>query len=74
MGNNWEKSNIAIAILKKLPFLTKMISYFCGSNNIFADCMYIYCIMNSSYFRKYQSNYIRRLLEWILLERAIFLN
>ena len=35
------KSNIAIAILEKLPFLkeTKIISHFGGSNNIFADCI-----------------------------------
>ena len=35
MGSNREKSNIAIAILEKLPFLKgkKIISYFDGSNN-----------------------------------------
>ena len=32
MGSNREKSNIAITILEKLPFLK-------GSNNIFADCI-----------------------------------
>ena len=39
MGSNREKSNIAIAILEKLPFLkvTKIISHFGGSNSIFAD-------------------------------------
>ena len=35
MGSNREKSNIAIVILEKL---TKIISHFEGSNNIFADC------------------------------------
>ena len=39
MGNNREKSNIAIAILEKLPFL-KIILHFDGSNNIFVDCSY----------------------------------
>ena len=41
MGSNREKSNIAIAILKKLPFLkgNKIISNFDGSNNILADCI-----------------------------------
>ena len=40
MGSNREKSNIAIAILEKIPFLKgyKIISHFVGSNNIFADC------------------------------------
>ena len=40
MEYNREKSNIAIAILKKLLFLKgkKIISHFGGSNNIFADC------------------------------------
>ena len=40
MGSNREKSNIAIAILEKLPFqrVPKIISHFDGSNNIFADC------------------------------------
>ena len=40
MGSNREKSNIAIAILERLPFLKgkKIISHFDGSNNIFADC------------------------------------
>ena len=37
MGGNREKSNIAIAIFEKLP-VTKINSYFGGSNNIFADC------------------------------------
>ena len=39
MGSNRENSNIAIIILKKLPFLnvSKIISHFYGSNNIFAD-------------------------------------
>ena len=39
MGNNREKSNIAIAIMEKLPFLkgNKNISHFDGSNNIFVD-------------------------------------
>ena len=38
--SNREKSNIAIAILEKLYWLdgTIIISYFGGSNNIFADC------------------------------------
>ena len=36
MGSNREKSDIAIAILEKLP---KNIAHFGGSNNIFADCM-----------------------------------
>ena len=42
MGSNKEKSNIAIAILEKIPFLKgkQIISYFDGSNNIFADCTY----------------------------------
>ena len=41
MGSNRENSNIAIATLEKLPFLrvTKIISHFDGSNNIFADCI-----------------------------------
>ena len=41
MGSNREKSNIAVAILEKLPFLkgNKIISYFGGSNNIFAECI-----------------------------------
>ena len=40
MGSNREKSNIAIAILEKLPFLkgNKIISCFDGNNNISADC------------------------------------
>ena len=44
MGSNREKSNIAIAILEKLPFLkgNKKISHFDGSNNIFADCNLTY--------------------------------
>ena len=35
MGSSREKSNIAFAILEKLPFLKgkKIISYFDGSNN-----------------------------------------
>ena len=39
MGSNREKSNIAIAIFEKLPFLKgkKNISHFDGSNNIFGD-------------------------------------
>ena len=43
MGSNRENSNIAIIILKKLPFLnvTKIISHFYGSNNIFANCIYL---------------------------------
>ena len=43
MGSNREKSNIAIEILEKLPFLNgkKNISHFDGSNNIFADCIII---------------------------------
>ena len=42
MGSHREKSNIAIAILEKLPFSkgTKIISHFDGSNNIFVDCTY----------------------------------
>ena len=42
MGSNWEKCNIAIAILEKVPFLKgrKIISHFDGSNNIFADYMF----------------------------------
>ena len=38
MRSNREKSNIAIAILEKLPVLKdkKIISHFDGSNNIFA--------------------------------------
>ena len=36
-----EKSNIAITILEKYIFEgTIIISYFGGSNNIFADCIY----------------------------------
>ena len=35
MGSNREKSNIAIAILEKLPFLKG--NNFDGSNNIFVD-------------------------------------
>ena len=40
MWSNRKKSNIAIAILEKLPFLkgNKIISHNDGSNNIFADC------------------------------------
>ena len=39
MGSNREKFNIAIAIFEKLPLrVTKIISHFDGSNNIFADC------------------------------------
>ena len=42
MGSIREKSNIAIAIMEKLPFLqgNKNISHFDGSNNIFADCIW----------------------------------
>ena len=45
MGSNTEKSNIAIAILKKLQFLmfTKIISHFDGSNKIFVDCILLWC-------------------------------
>ena len=41
IGSNRTKSNIAIAILEKLPFLKgkKNISHFDGSNNVFADCI-----------------------------------
>ena len=41
MGRNREKSNIAIAILEKIPFLkgNNNINYFDGSNNIFVDCI-----------------------------------
>ena len=40
--SNREKSNIAIAILQKeLLDGTIIILYFGGSNNIFADCIYI---------------------------------
>ena len=40
MGSNRVKFNIAIAILEKLPFyrVTKIISHFDCSNNIFSDC------------------------------------
>ena len=40
MGSNREKSNIAIAMLEKLPFLKGNKNYFTfyGSNNNFADC------------------------------------
>ena len=43
MGSNREKSIIAIAILEKYNFLrvSKIISHFDGSNNIF-----VYCIKN----------------------------
>ena len=43
MGSNTEKSFIAIAILKKLPFLngTKFFSHFDGSNN-FSPTVYVY--------------------------------
>ena len=41
MGCNREKSNIAIAILEKLPFLKGNQNNFAfSSNNIFADCKY----------------------------------
>jgi hypothetical protein len=41
MGRNREKTNIAISIFEKWPFLkgTKIISHVDGSNNIFADCI-----------------------------------
>ena len=40
-SSNREKSNIAIAILEKLMLDGNIIiSYFGGSNNIFANCMY----------------------------------
>ena len=40
MGCNREKSDIAITILKKLPFLkgNKIISHFGDNNNILSDC------------------------------------
>ena len=42
MGSNGEKSNVALAILEKLPFVkegkVRVTSHFDGSNNIFADC------------------------------------
>ena len=40
MGSNRDKSNIAIAILEKLPFLKgkKKKIHFDGSNNVFGDC------------------------------------
>ena len=42
MGSNREKSNIAIAISKnEWSDGTIIISYFGGSNNVFADCMYL---------------------------------
>ena len=46
MGSNWEKFNIAIALLEKWPFLRvpKIILHFDGSNNNFADCMYKFWI------------------------------
>ena len=41
--SNKEKSNIAIAILEKwIIGWHQIISYFGGSNNIFADCRWIY--------------------------------
>ena len=43
MVSNREKSNIAIAILEKLPF-AKIISHFDGSNNMFVDCTLTYDI------------------------------
>ena len=45
LESNREKYNIALAILEKLPFLkgTKNISHFNGSNNIFVDCIFIFC-------------------------------
>ena len=51
MGSNREQSNIANAILKKLPFLkgTKNISYFDGSNNIFADYT---CLSSGRYWSR----------------------
>ena len=63
MGRNREKSNIDIAILENYHFLsiTKIISHFDGSNNIFADfiahtksrkfyCVYNRAINNNSKF------------------------
>ena len=48
MGSNREKSNIAFAILEKLPFSKGNNNYsaFFGSNDIFADCTYIYLIFS----------------------------
>ena len=45
MGSNRENSNIAIAILGKLPFWKGNKIYFAytGSNNIFADCILYNC-------------------------------
>ena len=47
MGSNRGKYNIAIAILEKLLFLKvkKNISYFDGSNNIFADFISFYGLL-----------------------------
>ena len=49
------KSNIAVAILEKLPFLRvkKNISQFDGSNNIFADCIVILQICKNYQYPKY---------------------
>ena len=60
MGSNREKSNIAIAILEKLPFLKGNKNYFDGSNNIFTDCSIVTNVMkmaqlsNSYLMRSFQ--------------------
>ena len=48
--SNREKYNIAIAILEKLQFLNGNKNYydFYGSNNIFADCICIWCALVST--------------------------
>ena len=57
MGSNREKSNIAIAILEKLPSLmsNKNYSLFDGSNNIFVDCTWqhdILCCVQWTYLQR----------------------
>ena len=57
MGSNREKSNIAIAILDKWPFLKGNKNYFAfdGSNNIFADCRIGYHVDARMVYNKRES-------------------
>ena len=50
MGSNGEKSNIALAILEKLPVLTcNNISHFDGgNNNVFVNCTETRILIGSS--------------------------
>ena len=61
MGSNREKSNIAIEILEKLPFLKGNKNYFDVSNNIFTDRSIVTNVMKMAQ----QSNLVFKGAYWI---------